>query len=47
MVSKAIELYGAWELYTVNKVMEAMDHYKNAVFIGNSKCLSISFEVKL
>jgi len=33
IVSESIEMYGAWELYTVNKVMKAMDHYKDAVFI--------------
>ena len=35
MVSDAVERLGGWEISSVNKVMAAMDHYSNAVFIGN------------
>ena len=33
-VSQVIEVDGGWEIPIVTKVMEAMDHYPNAVFIG-------------
>ena len=33
-VSQFIEVDGGWEIPIVTKVMEAMDHYPNAVFIG-------------
>ena len=33
-VSAAIEKNGGWEIPTVTKVMEAMDLYPSAIFIG-------------
>ena len=37
LVSASIEMFGGWETDTVNKVMQAMEQYPDAVFIGKEQ----------